>query len=153
MLNNTKGFTLIELLVVVSIIGVLATIVLSSLGKAREKAIDAKRHSDMRTISNALRLYEIDNGFVPATTRFTFSTDANFMEFLVDDGYLSEVPRDQGEIKMLVNGRSVRPGTYTYWCPVGSYPFLQYFVSADVLDGAISVRPIPFDELQLMRCQ
>jgi len=58
---KSKGFTLIELLVVVAIIGILATVVLSSLSSARESARDAKRLSDIKTIQTALEMYANDN--------------------------------------------------------------------------------------------
>jgi len=54
--KNTKGFTLIELLVVVAIIGLLASVVMSSLSTARLKARDAKTKSDIHQIILALEL-------------------------------------------------------------------------------------------------
>ena len=68
MLNrNQKGFTLIELLVVVAIIGVLASVVLSSLGSARASSRDARREIDIKTIQTALEMYHLDNGHYPMT--------------------------------------------------------------------------------------
>lgn len=59
--QKTRAFTLIELLVVVAIIGVLAAIVLGSVGSARARARDVQRKSDLRTISQALTMWAIDN--------------------------------------------------------------------------------------------
>ncbi|MCI5050762.1 MAG: prepilin-type N-terminal cleavage/methylation domain-containing protein [Candidatus Pacebacteria bacterium] len=62
---SKRGFTLIELLVVISIIGVLATVVLSSLNDAREKAREGVVFSEVRSLRTALELYYLDNGSYP----------------------------------------------------------------------------------------
>lgn len=64
--KNTKGFTLIELLVVIAIIGILASVVLVSLNTARQKARDARRVADMRTVQLALSMYYDTNNIYPA---------------------------------------------------------------------------------------
>jgi len=65
-MHYTKsGFTLIELLVVISIIGLLSSIVLTSVNSARAKARDARRLRDINEIYKAAILFEHDKGFYP----------------------------------------------------------------------------------------
>ncbi|OGZ23481.1 MAG: hypothetical protein A3A08_01025 [Candidatus Nealsonbacteria bacterium RIFCSPLOWO2_01_FULL_41_9] len=59
--NMSRGFTLIELLVVIAIIGMLAGIVMVSMGGARSKARDARRQSDIRQIVTAQALVLSDD--------------------------------------------------------------------------------------------
>lgn len=63
----SRGFTLIELLVVVAIIGMLASVVIASLGNVRVKGRDARRIADLQQIRTALELYYSINGEYPQT--------------------------------------------------------------------------------------
>ena len=63
--RTNRGFTLIELLVVIAIIGILSSVVLSSLNSARGKARDAKRKSELKQLQTALELYYSDNSAYP----------------------------------------------------------------------------------------
>lgn len=54
--RNKEGFTLIELLVVIAVIGVLATIVLSSLAQSRIRAKDAAIVSSLSSYRNTAEL-------------------------------------------------------------------------------------------------
>ncbi len=60
--STTRGFTLIELLVVISIIGLLSSVVMSSLNTARMRARDSKRIQDLVQMRTALEIYAQDHG-------------------------------------------------------------------------------------------
>lgn len=60
-IKKNKGFTLLELLIVISIIGILTSIILTSLNTARDKAVIAKFRQDLGQLQNAVSLYKSNN--------------------------------------------------------------------------------------------
>jgi prepilin-type N-terminal cleavage/methylation domain-containing protein len=57
---QNKGFTLIELLVVIAIIGILAGIIVVSMGGAQNSATNAKVKATMDQMRSAAELYKIN---------------------------------------------------------------------------------------------
>ncbi len=62
-----RGFTLIEIMVVVVILGILAAMVAPKILNRPDQAKITVAKSDIETISQALELYRLDNGFYPST--------------------------------------------------------------------------------------
>lgn len=99
MLKKQKGFTLIELLVVIAIIGILASVVLVSLGGARSKARDARRESDIRQISLAQEMFydQYTHYATISSAELTGGTDGARISGTYNIGtYLNPIPQDPG---------------------------------------------------------
>ena len=62
---KTKGFTLIELAVVLAIIAILAAILTPMVTNYLEQARVARAQADLRTIADAVKLYQRDTGRYP----------------------------------------------------------------------------------------
>ena len=111
-----KGFTLIELLVVIAIMGLLFSVILSTVNSARRGGRNVNRVNSLKAFEKGLEFYYGDKGYyppacggnynsfsyatinsagacaggLPGQLRFDNSTSAGFLDELYDLGYISQ---------------------------------------------------------------
>lgn len=101
---SQKGFTLIELLVVVAIIGILATVVLASLGGARDKAQEKKFVAGVTSLQKSAEILYATEGNYPGRFDY-YPNNANpeadianfhtqFADYIDTEGFLESIPNE-----------------------------------------------------------
>lgn len=134
-LQRQGGFSLIEIMVVVVIMGVLAALIAPNLLSRPDQARAIAARQDIGTLSQALKLYRLDNGRYP--------TNEEGLDSLVQPppgaqgagrGYLDRLPKDpwgtsyqyrnpgvHGEIDVFSLGADGRPGGEGNDADIGSW--------------------------------
>lgn len=85
-LKSSRAFTLIEIIIAITIIAVFITLPMLAYANFNKNSRDALRKNDVHKVQSALELYKANTG--------TYPTQLNWMEELVNQGYLPEIPKD-----------------------------------------------------------
>lgn len=129
-----RGYTLLELLVVIAIIGLLASITMLSLSRARAKARDVKRLADMEQIQRVLELYANDHqsdapkeyppsgmhacvvgdGDPNNFEQCWWAENPNWIPLLITEGYVTRLPLDPRGWPAYEPYKYLRSGIYGY---------------------------------------
>ena len=125
---SIRGFTLIEIMVVLVILGVLAALVIPKIMSRPDEARVVASRQDIASISQALKLYRLDNGFYPSTEQGLGAlvkkatsepipqnwSGGGYIEKLPKDGwgraYQYENPGSRGEVDLFSLGADGKPG-------------------------------------------
>lgn len=97
--HRAAGFTLIEILIVVVILGILGATILPNIMSSPDKARVQAAKTDLRSISNALDLYRLDNFDYPSTDQGleALVTRPSTAKNWNPEGYLKKSPEDPWE--------------------------------------------------------
>lgn len=115
--KRQSGFTLIEIMVVVVIIGVLSTLILPRVLGRQEQAFISKAGSDIQSLTNALKLYKLDNYQYPTTDMgleaLVINPGGNAKNWK-EGGYIDRLPKDPwgSDYQYLSPGQH---GTFDLW--------------------------------------
>jgi general secretion pathway protein G len=133
------GFTLIELMVVVAILGILAALVVPKIMSRPDEARVVAARQDIATLSQALKLYRLDNKRYPTTEQglqalITRPTLSPIPDNWKGGGYIERLPLDpwskpyqylnpglHGEIDIFSFGADGAPGGEGFDSDVGNW--------------------------------
>jgi general secretion pathway protein G len=134
-----RGFTLIEVMVVIVILGVLAALVVPRIISRPDEARAVAAKQDIATISQALKLYRLDNQRYPTAEQGLAALTAKPELAPVPPnwkpgGYIERLPKDpwgnayvyvnpglHGEIDVLSLGADGKPGGEGLDADIGSW--------------------------------
>ncbi len=113
--RKRNGFTLIELLVVIAIIAILAAMLLPSLAKAREKALQATCLSKLKNLHLATMMYHDDFGQFPLNWYSGVGGTKNIWYAQINP-YIAKTSSEW-------------TGSDVYWCPADENRGNAYFTN------------------------
>lgn len=97
--NKQRGFTIIELLIVIIVIGILATLVITTFSGIQRNARNRTREADINALHSQLEFYYGQNGKYPLLSEVNDSTWRSTNMKGLDAGALSD---PQGDTETLV---------------------------------------------------
>lgn len=125
-LKLKTGFSIVELLVVIAIIGLLASVALVQIEKARAKARDAQREKNVKVLQDALAIYVAGAQNYPMGENIALDGLDAVSLALINRESISRIPQDP------INSGNYR---YVYTSADGSSYIISYYLETDTISG------------------